>query len=214
MPLEVHRITSPTDFDEFVAIQIAAFANGGGITSLLTPNPITEEYVQKSVGKHVKSWSEEKDVIYLKVIDTDLDGKMIAVAKWRINEQERSEEEAKKMYPVPDEKDKGQQGLLDFMAFLSRVRKEYMGTKPFYFLHILATHPDHYRRGAGAMLLDWGTRQADRARLPAFLESSPMGKPLYERMGFQAKEVVTWDLTHYGLEGTDYSTVMLREPVS
>jgi hypothetical protein len=132
MPLEVHRITSPTDFDEFVAIQIAAFANGGGITSLLTPNPITEEYVQKSVGKHVKSWSEEKDVIYLKVIDTDLDGKMIAVAKWRINEQERSEEEAKKMYPVPDEKDKGQQGLLDFMAFLSRVRKEYMGTKPFY----------------------------------------------------------------------------------
>jgi hypothetical protein len=38
------------------------------------------------------------------------------------------------------------------------------------------------------MLLDWGTRQADRARLPAFLESSPMGKPLYERMGFQAKE--------------------------
>jgi len=85
------------------------------------------------------------------------------------------------------------------------------------------------------MLLDWGTRQADRARLPAFLESSPMGKPLYERMGFQAKEgksrqinclrdchwlcvfgiaVVTWDLTHYGLEGTDYSTVMLREPIS
>jgi len=38
------------------------------------------------------------------------------------------------------------------------------------------------------MLLEWGTKQADRARLPAFLESSPMGKPLYGRMGFQAKE--------------------------
>jgi hypothetical protein len=132
MPLQVHRITSPTDFENFVGIQIAAFANGGGITSLLTPNPITDEYIQEFTGKHIKSWREEPDVVYLKVIDTDLNGKMIAGAKWRINEQERSEEEAKKMYPVPDEKDKGRQGLLDFMAFLSRVRKEYMGTKPFY----------------------------------------------------------------------------------
>jgi hypothetical protein len=132
MPLQIQRITSATDFETFVGIQIAAFANGGGITSLLTPDPITDEYVQKSIGKHIKSWTEEQDVVYLKVIDTDLDGKMIAGAKWRINEHERSEEETKKLYPVPDEGDKGRQGLLDFMAFLGRVRKEYMGTKPFY----------------------------------------------------------------------------------
>ncbi|KAG9196647.1 hypothetical protein G6011_01768 [Alternaria panax] len=213
MPLQVHRITSPTDFEDLVGIQIAAFANGGGITSLLTPTPITDEYLQNSVGRHIKSWTEEQDVVYLKVIDTDLDGKMIAAAKWRINEQERSEEEARRMYPVPDGQDEGRQGLLDFMAFLSRVRREYMGTKPFYFLHILVTHPDHHRRGAGSMLLEWGTKQADRARLPAFLESSPMGRPLYEKMGFQTKEVVTWDLARYGLEGTDFSTVMLREPI-
>jgi hypothetical protein len=42
------------------------------------------------------------------------------------------------------------------------------------------------------MLLEWGTKQADRARLPAFLESSPMGKPLYERMGFRVKEGKSW----------------------
>jgi hypothetical protein len=132
MPLEVHRITSASDFDDFVAIQIAAFASGGGITSLLTPNPITDEYIQKTIQKHIKGWREEPDVVYLKVIDTDLDGKMIAGARWRINEQERSEEEAKKMYPVPDEQDKEKPALVDFMAFLSRVRREYMGTKPFY----------------------------------------------------------------------------------
>ncbi|KAI4608522.1 uncharacterized protein J4E79_006358 [Alternaria viburni] len=120
MPLQVHRITSAADFETFVAIQIAAFANGGGITSLLTPNPITDEYIQKSIEKHVKSWRDEPDVVYLKVIDTDAHGKMIAGAKWRINERERSEEEASKMYPVPDDEAKGRQGLLDFMVFLSR----------------------------------------------------------------------------------------------
>jgi hypothetical protein len=123
-------MTSPTDFENLVDIQIAAFASSG-IISMLTPNPITDEYIQKSIGKHIKSWREEPDVTYLKVIDTDLDGKMVAGAKWRINKQERSEEEVKKMYPVPDEQEKERQGLSDFMAFLSRVRKEYMGTKPF-----------------------------------------------------------------------------------
>lgn len=63
------------------------------------------------------------------------------------------------------------------------------------------------------MLLSWGLRKADSAQLPSFLESSPMGRPLYERMGFEAKEVVTWDLTKYGFEGTDTSTVMIRDPL-
>ena len=126
MPLEVRRITSPTDFETFVSIQIAAFAKGGGIISLLTPSPITDDYVQKSIEKHIKSWKEESDVVYLKVVDTDLDGgKMIAGAKWRINDKERSEEAAQKMYPAPDEKDMERQGLVDFMGYLSRVRKEY-----------------------------------------------------------------------------------------
>lgn len=62
------------------------------------------------------------------------------------------------------------------------------------------------------MLLEWGLSKADTAGLPAFLESSSMGKPLYERVGFQPKEVVIWDLSKYGLEGTDTNTAMIREP--
>jgi hypothetical protein len=60
------------------------------------------------------------------------------------------------------------------------------------------------------MLLKWGIEQADRAQLPAFLESSAMGRPLYARMGYEVQETVTWDLTNYGLEGTDTITVMIR----
>lgn len=64
------------------------------------------------------------------------------------------------------------------------------------------------------MLLQWGINKADSLGLPAFLESSAMGKPLYERMGFQTKEVSVFDLTKYGLEGEDTNTAMIREPLS
>lgn len=232
MPLEVHPITQESEVAEFARIQIASFTGGGGITALLTPNPLPPEYLEKAIQKHVKSWREEPDVQYLKVIDTDLGGKMIAGAKWRINEKERTEEQIQGMLPVPGPDEEGRPAVQDFMRFLNRARREYMGTKPFYgklpvvsptsmtgyelnlsilVLHILATHPEHHRRGAGAMLIAWGLRKADSAQLPAFLEASPMGKPLYERMGFQEKHVETWDLTKYGLEGTDTTTIMIRE---
>lgn len=64
------------------------------------------------------------------------------------------------------------------------------------------------------MLLEWGLKQADADQLPAFLESSPMGRPLYARVGFEPQHEEVWDLTKYGLEGTDTSTVMIRPPLS
>lgn len=131
MPLEVHRITSPDDLETFARIQILAFASGGGIASLLSHGPMTEEHVKKYTERHVKSWRDEKDVFYLKVVDTDVDGgKMIAGAKWRISEKEKTEEEAQKMYPTPEGDDLNNQALVDFMAFLNRARKQYVNTKP------------------------------------------------------------------------------------
>lgn len=131
MPLEIHPVEE-SDFADFVRIQIAAFSHGGGITGLLTPKPLPPDYVEKSIGKHVKSWREEPDVAYLKVIDTDLGGKMVAGAKWRINEKERTEEQIQSMLPVPGPDEEGRPGPQDFMWFLNSVRREYMGTKPFY----------------------------------------------------------------------------------
>ncbi|EUC38593.1 hypothetical protein COCCADRAFT_32253 [Bipolaris zeicola 26-R-13] len=213
MPLEVHRITSPDDLETFARIQILAFASGGGIASLLSHGPMTEEHVKKYTERHVKSWRDEKDVFYLKVVDTDVDGgKMIAGAKWRISEKEKTEEEAQKMYPTPEGDDLNNQALVDFMAFLNRARKQYVNTKPICFLQILVTDPEHHRKGAGSMLLKWGLSKADELGLPGFLEASPMGKPLYERMGFRTQETMVFDLTKYGAEGEDTNTIMIREP--
>ncbi|KAF2033878.1 hypothetical protein EK21DRAFT_108668 [Setomelanomma holmii] len=203
-----------SDFSAFVRIQIAAFTSSqNAMTALLTPSPMPSDYVQKSIDKHIKSWREEADVTYLKVIDTDLDGAMIAGAKWRINEKERTEEQIQLMLPVPGKDEEGRPAAQDFIRYLARVRREYMGTKPFYFLHILATDPAHHRRGAGQILIEWGTKQADKAQLPSFLESTLVGRPLYTRMGFTPRHKEHFDLSKYGLQGTDTSTVMIREPL-
>jgi hypothetical protein len=45
------------------------------------------------------------------------------------------------------------------------------------------------RRGAGSMLVKWGTDQADERGIPCYLESSPEGFGLYNKHGF--KEVVS-----------------------
>ncbi|KAF3044614.1 hypothetical protein E8E12_003675 [Didymella heteroderae] len=212
MVLELHPCTE-SDIPEFVRIQIAAFGTGGGMTQFMVEHPPSEEYINKSVDKHLKSLREEKDITYLKVIDTELDGQMIAGAKWRINRKERKEEEIQSMLPVPGADEDGKQAMIDFMWYLNRVRKEFMGTKPFYFLHILITDPAHHRRGAGAKLIKWGTAQADAAQLPCFLESSVMGRPLYARCGFTPRLEQKFDLRAYGGVGEDMNTVMIRDPV-
>jgi len=63
------------------------------------------------------------------------------------------------------------------------------------------THPDHHRRGAGSMLISWGTARADEMGLDAYLEASEMGQPLYERHGFKTVKLLQFDLLRFGGEG-------------
>ncbi|PSN65530.1 hypothetical protein BS50DRAFT_497461 [Corynespora cassiicola Philippines] len=209
MPLELHLMEEP-DFPDFVRIQLAAFSTG--IISALMPQPLSPERRQKTIDKHVTSFREEKDVTYLKVIDTDLGGKLIAAAKWRINEKERTEEEIQPMLPVPGKDEEDNLVAQDFMRYLHRMRSTYMGTKPFSFLHILITDPEHQKRGAGRMLLRWGAQKADKAQLPSFLEASDAGRPLYESEGFKPVHEEIFDGSKYGLEGTERNTAMIRDP--
>ena len=61
----------------------------------------------------------------------------------------------------------------------------------------LVTLPQHERKGAGSMLVRWGTQRADEAGVEAYLEASPMGAPMYARHGFEPMKKVALDLTKY-----------------
>ena len=108
MPLELHPMVE-SDLRDFSLPQIEAFR--GPLSMFLHPDPMTEEHIQGMVTKATKSFREEADCRWVKIVDTEVDGgKMISAAKWRFNEKERTEEEIQGMIPVPNEEDKKKPG--------------------------------------------------------------------------------------------------------
>lgn len=127
MPLELLPCEE-ADLQDFVRIQHAAFQSG--LVAFLAPQPATEEWLHDTASKYAESMRDEPDCHFLKVVDTELGGRMIAGAKWRINPEGRSEEQLKKMLPVPGEKQEGNPVAQAFMWYLNRMRKQYVGTAP------------------------------------------------------------------------------------
>lgn len=63
------------------------------------------------------------------------------------------------------------------------------------------------------MLLQWGIEQARRDGIPALLEASASGKPVYERSGFrQVGELVPWDCKPFGKDLVFYMARMAWMP--
>ena len=60
-----------------------------------------------------------------------------------------------------------------------------------YHLWLLATHPSYRRRNAGTVLARWGVDRAQSKGWPATVLASPMGKLLYEHVGFREVGTVT-----------------------
>lgn len=102
MPLEVHPITEESDFSEMVRILNAAFGSerSTGMAALTFISQENTEDVKICISQHINAWGTEPDTHYIKVIDTELDGKMIAAASWRINEKERTEGQMQSLLPA------------------------------------------------------------------------------------------------------------------
>jgi GNAT superfamily N-acetyltransferase len=57
-------------------------------------------------------------------------------------------------------------------------------------LYILFVDPAYQRKGAGAMMVEWGCELADQMMLPAWVEASPYGHGLYAKYGYEDVEEV------------------------
>ena len=53
-------------------------------------------------------------------------------------------------------------------------------------LNWMAVDPAHRLRGIGCLLMDVGIARADELDLECWMEASGMGRPLYEKFGFQS----------------------------
>lgn len=64
----------------------------------------------------------------------------------------------------------------------------------------LITSPAYQRRGIGASLIQYGLEKADKEGVPCYLTASPMGAPLYKKVGFEEVGRVEVELEQFGGE--------------
>ncbi|KKY13158.1 hypothetical protein UCDDS831_g09278 [Diplodia seriata] len=213
MPLEIRRLED-ADVPHFVTITTAALGTSG-FGRAMHDDPPHPAYVERRKEKVRKSLGKP-NLHHLKVVDTDNNDEIIACAVWEFFPNGRSDEDLRELeqpfQPVVEEGERFCRFQQHFFSYLGRVRLQ-MGKAPHYFLGLLVTHPKHHRRGAGAMLIRWGTEQADKAGLICFLEASEAGRDLYKRHGFEDQETTKFDLSEYGVSGIDKNTTMIRQPV-
>ena len=92
--------------------------------------------------------------------------------------------------PETDAKEQQHPSLTNrFYAKMNRTRNALMQAETYWFLKLLIIDPPYQRKGLGKILLNWGLDRAKIEASRAYLESSPMGKSLYERCGFKVVQI-------------------------
>ncbi|KAI1441681.1 acyl-CoA N-acyltransferase [Annulohypoxylon stygium] len=83
-------------------------------------------------------------------------------------------------------------------------------------LSLLCTSPNYHRRGAAKAMMLPMLALADSRGLKVYLEATPDGKPVYEKLGFREIDDLTFDLKKLTgtLEETYKISIMVREPNS
>ncbi|KAH8891238.1 hypothetical protein GQ53DRAFT_806651 [Thozetella sp. PMI_491] len=207
MPLKISPLTE-ADVDEYVAIRHAAFE--GGVNKIFYNRPVTDEGKASIAASTLKSLREEPTKKFLKVADAAT-GEIISCGKWIVpppgGVSKAADGTAAVPQPIPE---CNLPAWTAFHIMLNDAKNELMGARPCYVLDVLVTHPNHHRRGAGKMLIEWGLARADEEGLEAYVEASEMGTPLYSKYGFNTVKVLPFDMSEYGGDGIQVHNCMVR----
>ena len=219
MPLQLLPMEE-RDLDVYQAICWDAFKDD--FMALMYPNGYTKEAREWSKDNYIEDWrADPKKVRMMKVIDTDLSAddknhQIIGVANWKFFLKDRSDEELEADKKKSEERgfspDCDEKVMEAFFGTVAEYKQKHLGGRAHVLLNLLATHPEHHRRGIGAMHLKWGNEQAEKLGLPCYLEASPKGKPLYLRYGYEVVSDLPFDSRAWG-HPKDLPHVCMLRPV-
>jgi GNAT superfamily N-acetyltransferase len=182
MPLRLKPLTS-SDAKAWAWLDYISFKGTvGRYLWLRDPSPDTLQLMAQDRLKDLQM----EDTYHWKIIDTDLQDpeQPIAFASWTIYPHQREEADIEADNVIPDMyPERNMPAVKEFWAPLFEAHKAVMGARPHMMISMFGTHPDHQRRGAGKMLMEWGCQEADRRGLEIYVEASSMGKGLYEKFG-------------------------------
>lgn len=84
--------------------------------------------------------------------------------------------------------------------------------KRYAYLCLLVVEPEWQRRGLGCLLLEHTLGEIDALGWEAWIEATPAGTGLYERLGWEVVDVVRTDLREWGGTGVEEDAEMIRLP--
>jgi GNAT superfamily N-acetyltransferase len=197
----VVSLLTPDEAPQWMRIRHAAFVND--MNKIFYFNAPASEKTLERVVQEIRD-NIKKGVIYTKCVDASTN-EMIAGGRWTYNRPSdptatlRTPEELDEQFEIKEPYDEGHLEIWnEIFSMLNVNKREIMGLRPYYSLDTLVTHPDYYRRGAGALLLKEGLERVDKAGVESYLEASMMGKPLYARWGYEPVKNIALDLRRWG----------------
>ncbi|KAI2610537.1 hypothetical protein GGR54DRAFT_370814 [Hypoxylon sp. NC1633] len=195
-----------------------SFAHDKPFVDIYFPNHDTP-HGQAQGSERLTAWKRtSKDSTFLKaVIQEDSQEQIIGIGIWTLMKTAPPAEleKAENIEAWPDEADR---------EFMARLWKDYVvprsqavensNGKGAYVLELLAVHPDYQRLGAGTALVQWGTNAADELGVQAVVESSPVGRRVYQKCGFHIDiEEMRFDVgERFANRRKPLLTFMTREP--
>jgi GNAT superfamily N-acetyltransferase len=163
--------------------------------------------VERSKHMFLKMHQADPSSHWLKVIDTET-GEMVGGCRWHFHATDPYEVAKPAKFVAPFSSDDIEKEFVSLVLgqILNPRAKRYC--KPHAHLHICFVHPDYRRRGVGALMMSWGVEKADEMKVEAFLESTPIGRNLYENFGFV---VVVTEEAHTAVENSSPRWRQLEE---
>lgn len=208
MPLQLHALSGSDPDDLALIPSIAQIHLNAWLTNSIYktiyygPPSSHAGIITANRQRHLDSITTNPSAHFAVVLDKDIPGppsdQVIAWVKYDVFESARAEQErqdvGERSWPAYTNL-----ALVDhFWAMITASRRRMGGSiGPHISVDLLATSPDHHRRGAGKMLMGHIAREADRLGLPATLEGSPEGIKLYSAVGFEAVDDFWIDLSRF-----------------
>ncbi|KAK2609514.1 hypothetical protein N8I77_003011 [Diaporthe amygdali] len=141
----------------------------------------TEDDLPRSVKRFQEEMRGDHYAVWIKVVDNST-GKIAAASNWKIFPGATAPAETDEQ-PIPWLDDETREKARNVLNEMNEARRK-ANPGGFVHLHILFTDSEYRRRGAGDMMLQWGTDVADVLAVPGWVEASPEGNHLYRRHGF------------------------------
>lgn len=150
--------------------------------------------------RHVQAWHKHMEkygsVPGIRCIHTNAttgEETMVGFAEWFIYDKPRTEAEYMLTKPLEGLSEADQEKVAAWSGPVRAARVRWMGGRPAAEFKYVAVAKDWRRQGVATMCTRWGIERCRELGIPAYLEASEEGKPVYEKLGFEVMDRVAFE---------------------